>query len=526
MVAANSSVFLQTIMFIMNQSNFQDTTSYNYYYLDIGKETNATRCYGIYGCFELTKPWTSEHRPVSYFPNDLEKIEPRFLLFTRRHPRRPYIFDLNDDDIVGHAPLNTKKPLYVIAHGFLENGGMTWIKEMTHELLIMEDCSIIVVDWHGGSSPPYTQAVANIRLLGAITAHLVAEVSAHTGDMGLSHVHCIGHSLGAHLCGYVGYTLQKEFNLTLERITGLDPAEPHFGKSQPPVRLDKTAAKYVDVIHTDASPILLGGLGIVERIGHVDYFPNGGKDQPGCSMRTYQHFIYQEDSFFKGIRKYLGCNHIRSYEFFIETINPKCSWYTVSCTSFDDFVAGNCFDCGKYGEKCLKFGYHSKKHYEQLMAKGLIHKDQNLRQYLMTGENRPYCRAHYRISVKISGSERSKLHRGEIGQLVFIMHSTSDGKGFKSKPAALKGGYHEPGEIYTGVVATDEIRTLKAVEVEWRYNSSLFNPLTWRLLSAPRIFIDHITVDALEIRKTITVCPKQEVPLITGFSQILIPSYC
>lgn len=33
--------------------------------------------------------------------------------------------------------------------------------------------SVVVVDWGGGSSPPYTQAVANIRLVGAITAHII-----------------------------------------------------------------------------------------------------------------------------------------------------------------------------------------------------------------------------------------------------------------------------------------------------------------------------------------------------------------
>lgn len=31
----------------------------------------------------------------------------------------------------------------------------------------------------------------------------------------------IGHSLGAHLSGYVGYTLKHHFNCTLGRITGM-----------------------------------------------------------------------------------------------------------------------------------------------------------------------------------------------------------------------------------------------------------------------------------------------------------------
>lgn len=37
MVANNASVFLQTLIFVMNQSNFQQDSSYSYYFLEIGK---------------------------------------------------------------------------------------------------------------------------------------------------------------------------------------------------------------------------------------------------------------------------------------------------------------------------------------------------------------------------------------------------------------------------------------------------------------------------------------------------------
>lgn len=83
------------------------------------------------------------------------------------------------------------------------------MRDLRLELLNRERCTVIHVDWQGGSSPPYSQAVANIRLVGAMTAHLLEMISAHTGSLKLDHVHLIGHSLGAHLCGYVGYTLQR-----------------------------------------------------------------------------------------------------------------------------------------------------------------------------------------------------------------------------------------------------------------------------------------------------------------------------
>ncbi|XP_023313052.1 uncharacterized protein LOC111693137 isoform X2 [Anoplophora glabripennis] len=82
------------------------------------------------------------------------------------------------------------------------------------------------------------------------------------------------------------------------------------------------------------------------------------------------------------------------------------------------------------------------------------------------------------------------------------MHSTSDGRGQKSRPAGFISGYHKPGALHVGVVATDEVPHLKAVEVEWKYNSSLFNPLTWRILTTPKIFINKVTVEALEINES------------------------
>lgn len=36
--------------------------------------------------------------------------------------------------------------------------------------------NVVVIDWGSGSSPPYTQAVANIRLVGTITAKLIKEM--------------------------------------------------------------------------------------------------------------------------------------------------------------------------------------------------------------------------------------------------------------------------------------------------------------------------------------------------------------
>lgn len=99
----------------------------------------------------------------------------------------------------------------------------------------------------------------------------------------------------------------------------------------------------------------------------------------------------------------------------------------------------------------------------------------------------------------ISDSKESKLHGGEIGQLWFIMHNTTDKSGTRSSRVALNsGGYHEPGSTYTAVVAADGVFPLKSVEIEWVYQSNVFNPLSWRLLASPRLFVDKVEIQSLE----------------------------
>lgn len=522
-VPNNSSIIFHTLMYVLNQSVIQDESSYNYYYMQIGKETNAKRCYGMYGCFELSPPWTSEHRPVSLFPNDLVDIEPNYFVYTRKNRIQPNLMNLNDFDYVAYSGIEPMKPIYCITHGYMEGGSIGWIHNIAQELLNMEDCNIIVIDWHGGSSPPYTQAVANIRLIGSMTAHVLNDIAQYTGDLGLNHVHCIGHSLGSHLFGYVGYTLQEEFNLTLGRISGMDPAEPHFAKATRPVRLDRSAAHFVDIIHTDASQFIRGGLGISDSIGHVDYFPNGGSNQPGCGKSMVQFINDEKGSFFNGMKKYLACNHERAYKIFLESINPKCSFLSIQCTSYQDFLDGKCWDCGKYGERCIKFGFQGGSHYSKYYRSGT---NTSMNLYLLTGSGQPYCKGHYRVIVKVSDSEESRKHGGEIGQLMLTMHSTTDGSGPKSSPVGFVSGYYEPGGYYMKVVATDELKNLKAVELEWAFNSSLFNPLTWRILSTPKIYLTKITVESLENNQRVTICPKNQEPLINGEAKLLIPTYC
>lgn len=107
---------------------------------------------------------------------------------------------------------------------------------------------MILCDWGDGATTWYFQASSNARIVGAEIAVFVRFLHDKVG-ISMSNVHIVGHSLGAHIAGYAGASLKGK----LGRITALDPAKPYFEATHSSVRLDRSDALYVDVVHTDAS---------------------------------------------------------------------------------------------------------------------------------------------------------------------------------------------------------------------------------------------------------------------------------
>jgi Lipase len=69
-------------------------------------------------------------------------------------------------------------------------------------------------------------------------------------------------------------------------------------------------------------------LGHNANLGHVDFYPNGGKAaQPGCDFRS--DIIG-------------GCSHGRSYRYFAESVEVKNGFMSFKCPSWDDYQKKNC----------------------------------------------------------------------------------------------------------------------------------------------------------------------------------------
>lgn len=75
--------------------------------------------------------------------------------------------------------------------------------------------NVLIVDWKNGATfPDYGGAVGNTRLVAAQIFVMIQQMT--TLGANLDDIHLIGHSLGAHACGYAG----RRFAGKLGRISG------------------------------------------------------------------------------------------------------------------------------------------------------------------------------------------------------------------------------------------------------------------------------------------------------------------
>ncbi|KAF7266023.1 hypothetical protein GWI33_020600 [Rhynchophorus ferrugineus] len=205
------------------------------------------------------------------------------------------------------------KTVFVI-HGWT-NSHLSLITTMLISSLLQHgDVNVIAVDWSFYAGADYISAVAKVPYVGQTVASFIDGIIDSFG-YSLDLVILMGHSLGAHVAGYAGKNLDGNIGV----IIGLDPAGPLYLEITPASRLNATDAKYVQAIHTNAMV-----LGVNYNLADVDFWPNGGSIQPGCTGILYN-----------------GCSHNRSYYYMSESINND-NFYAVKCDSYLDFASGNC----------------------------------------------------------------------------------------------------------------------------------------------------------------------------------------
>lgn len=229
---------------------------------------------------------------------------------------------------------------------------------------------------------------ANTQLVGKQIAELIRLINYYS-KLTPSHYHLIGFSLGAHVAGFTGMEFRSP---NISRITGLDPAAPLFEGYDAGVRLDESDANFVDVIHSNGDGFIRGGLGSYTPMGHVDFYPNGGRVQVGCNSVLMGAITDIISGKWNSL-----CNHRRAFRFFLDSFKSTCTFRAFSCPSYEEYVRGECFSCGHDGHGCSNMGYFA----HQSKARGKM--------YLITrqGEREPFCGNQFRVRLDSSRDGQS-----------------------------------------------------------------------------------------------------------------------
>ncbi|KAF7266029.1 hypothetical protein GWI33_020606 [Rhynchophorus ferrugineus] len=204
-----------------------------------------------------------------------------------------------------------------IIHGWL-NYYKSEVNTIIRAALLALDKSfnIISVDWSRYSYLLYSLSRLTVPKVGKTVALFINSMMAKY-TYSADDIILIGHSLGAHVAGFAG----KELNGTLGTILGLDPAGPLFFEKDENTRLYINDAKYVQAIHTNSFLF-----GVNFPIGTIDFWPNGGCWQPGCSQLPIVVDI---------------CSHLMAYRFMAESIGNNL-FYARKCSSYGEYESGNC----------------------------------------------------------------------------------------------------------------------------------------------------------------------------------------
>ncbi|XP_073537369.1 pancreatic triacylglycerol lipase-like isoform X1 [Phyllobates terribilis] len=312
----------------------------------------AEVCYNRIGCFSDAKPWAGTiERPITKLPWAPEKINTRFLLYTRSNQNSFQVISATNPSSISSSNFRTSRKTRFVIHGFTDSGESSWLSDICRKLFQIEDSNCICVDWSGGSRTQYSQASNNIRVVGAEVAYFLDILQSNFG-YSPANVHLIGHSLGAHTAGEAGKRKRG-----ISRISGLDPAEPYFQSTPTEVRLDPSDAALVDVVHTDAGPLVPSlGFGMSQVVGHLDFFPNGGIHMPGCPQNIEIPNVSVED-IWNGVVNFVTCNHLRAIKYYTDSITNANTFSSYPCSSWSTYQAGSCKTCPSAG--CPKMGHYA-----------------------------------------------------------------------------------------------------------------------------------------------------------------------
>lgn len=205
--------------------------------------------------------------------------------------------------------------------------------------------NLFVINWnYAARGIVYPRAVANIPIVATFATRFINDKLLGEAGIEGSRIQLIGHSLGAHLAGFIGKNTRQK----LGRIYGLDPAGPCFGSFTGPLypaskRLAPDDADEVITIHTNTAL-----LGIDKAIGRYSVFVEGGSVQPGCKgggvLKSIGTLTYDGGDF-----DTIACSHSRAPNLLTfrhdQSKKDDCQLIAYECKDWKSFQNGQCGLC-------------------------------------------------------------------------------------------------------------------------------------------------------------------------------------
>ncbi|CAG5057572.1 unnamed protein product [Parnassius apollo] len=214
---------------------------------------------------------------------------------------------------------NKKTVLY--CGGFLDSASFPFSRALG-TAYCKRGYNVIMVELFQFLTYIYPKSVRLTKVLGDKIGELLTKLT----EQGLKteNLEIVGISLGAHIGGYAAKYLYAATGKKPSRITGLDPAGPCYRSLPPSSKLQASDADRVDIVHTN-----IDGFGLAEKLGHVDFYVNGGEYQP---------------SDIPAIPCLVLCSHLRSGLYWWQAIEHPKKFIGIKCDSIQDARFAKCFN--------------------------------------------------------------------------------------------------------------------------------------------------------------------------------------
>ncbi|XP_073829668.1 vitellogenin-1-like [Musca autumnalis] len=225
---------------------------------------------------------------------------------------------LQPEELVALPEFDITQKTVIFVSGWNSNGNeSTYIQDFANAYNCRGGYNFVYLNTADSIQTLYTWSAYNTKEIGEILAESLNKL---TDYIPVESIHLIGHSLGGQIVGFAGRKFKELNGEPLQRITGLDPANPCFNEGETLSGISRDVAEFVDIIHSNP-----GVLGKPQSLGDVDFYAEGkAAIKPGCVN--------------------FGCSHERSIRYYIETIYPgnERNFLAQRCNSLASLNGGRC----------------------------------------------------------------------------------------------------------------------------------------------------------------------------------------